>query len=140
MTTEREPPPRSVESLRALGFRAARGAAALLTHAHQSHFGPSKPSKQLVVIERRAGGHQPCRRTKAAALGAFKPSTVSTGTTTQIDRALIERLLGLDFIERGDNVLLRGSPACKSMLARPSARPLSNAATASLLHSRLRAR
>ena len=36
----------------------------------------------------------------------------------KIDRALVERLLGLDFIARGENVLLRGqSGVGKTMLA-----------------------
>ena len=123
MTTEREPPSTDpVESLRALGFRAPREAlAALLTHAHQSHFGPSETIEQLVVIERRAReATNLARRTKAAALGAFKPiDRFDWNHPRKIDRALIERLLGLDFIERGDNVLLRGqSGVGKSMLAK----------------------
>jgi DNA replication protein DnaC len=123
MTTEREPPSTDpVESLHALGFRAPREAlAALLTHAHQSHFGPSETIEQLIVIERRAReATNLARRTKAAALGIFKPiDRFDWNHPRKIDRALIERLLGLDFIERGDNVLFRGqSGVGKSMLAK----------------------
>ncbi len=74
-----------------LGFRAGRDAlAAFLTH------------------------------TRAAYLGAFKPiDRFDWAHPRKIDRELIERLATLDFIGRGENVLLRGqSGVGKTMLAK----------------------
>jgi DNA replication protein DnaC len=118
-----EPEPKDiVESLRALGFRAARDTlAAFLTHAHKSRLGPTETLEQMLVIESRAReATNLARRTRVAALGTFKPiDRFDWNHPRKIDRALIERLLGLDFVERGQNVLLRGqSGVGKTMLAK----------------------
>jgi DNA replication protein DnaC len=49
------------------------------------------------------------RRTRAATLGPFAPlDSFDWNHPRSIDRALYERLLTLDFLARGENVLLRG--------------------------------
>ncbi len=122
MTTTNDPPDDVVDTLRTLGFRATREAlAAFITHAHKSRFGPTETVEQLATLERRAReAANLARRTKAAALGAFKPiDRFDWAHPRKIDRALVERLLGLDFVDAGDNVLFRGqSGVGKTMLAK----------------------
>jgi len=116
-----EPPTDLVAELRALGFRAAHDAlSAFLTHAHKSRFGPTETLEQLLALERRArDASNLARRTKVAALGTFKTlDRFDWAHPRKIDRALIERLLQLEFVGRGENVLLRGqSGVGKTMLA-----------------------
>jgi len=105
-----------------LGFRAGRDAlAAFLTHAHKNHLGPTESIEALVALERRAReATNLASRTRAAYLGAFKPiDRFDWAHPRKIDRELIERLATLDFIGRGENVLLRGqSGVGKTMLAK----------------------
>jgi DNA replication protein DnaC len=119
MTTES--PDDLVAALASLGFRAGRDAlAAYLTHAHKSRLGPTQSIEQLLALERRAReATNLARRTRAAYLGKFKPlDRFDWAHPRKIDRALIDRLMTLDFVARGDNVLFRGqSGVGKSMLA-----------------------
>lgn len=105
-----------------LGFRAGRDAlAAFLTHAHKSRFGPTESIEALIALERRAReATNLASRTRAAYLGAFKPlDRFDWAHPRKIDRELIERLATLDFVGRGENVLLRGqSGVGKTMLAK----------------------
>ena len=105
-----------------LGFRAGRDAlAAFLTHAHKNRLGPTESIEALLVLERRARETTNlASRTRAAYLGAFKPlDRFDWAHPRKIDRELIERLATLDFIGRGENVLLRGqSGVGKTMLAK----------------------
>jgi len=121
MTTS-DPPDDVVEALKALGFRAGRDAlAAFFTHAHKSRLGPTETIEQLVVIERRARETTNlARRTRTAYLGKFKPlDRFDWAHPRKIDRSLVEKLIGLDFASRGENVLLRGpSGVGKTMLAK----------------------
>ena len=107
--------------LAALGFRASRDElAAFFTHAHKSRLSPTQIGESLVALERRAReAANLARRSRAAYLGKFKPiDRFDWSHPRKIDRALIERLLSLDFIARGENVLLRGqSGVGKTMLA-----------------------
>ncbi len=116
-----EPPSDLVAQLRDIGFRATPEAlSAFLTHAHKSRFGPTETLEQLVLLERRArDANNLARRTKVAALGRFKPIDRFDWThPRKIDRTLVERLLQLDFVARGENVLFRGqSGVGKTMLA-----------------------
>jgi DNA replication protein DnaC len=119
MTTE----PRDLtEQLTQLGFRAGHDAlGAFLTHAHKSRLGPTETLESLVALERRAReSTNLARRTRAACLGAFKPlDRFDWAHPRKIDRALIERIGTLDFVTRGENVLLRGqSGVGKTMLAK----------------------
>lgn len=115
-------PPDLTALLAQLGFRASRDAlAAFLTHAHKSHFGPTESIEALVELERRArAATNLASRTRAAYLGAFKPiDRFDWAHPRKIDRELIERLTTLDFVGRGENVLLRGqSGVGKTMLAK----------------------
>lgn len=117
-----DPPVDLVDALRSLGLRAARDSiAALIAHATKSRMGPTETLESLVAVERRArDATNLARRTKAAALGAFKPrDRFDFAHPRKIDRALVERLFLLDFIEQGDNVLLRGqSGVGKTLLAK----------------------
>jgi DNA replication protein DnaC len=119
MTTD---PPDLTAQLAHLGFRAGRDAlAAFLTHAHKSRFGPTESIEALLTLERRAReATNLASRTRAAYLGAFKPlDRFDWAHPRKIDRALIERLITLDFVSHGENVLLRGqSGVGKTMLAK----------------------
>lgn len=109
-------------SLDELGFRTGQDALnAFLTHAHKSRLSPVQTIEQLVVLERRAReAANLSSRTRAATLGKFKPfDRFDWAHPRKIDRARIESLMALDFINRGENVLLRGgSGAGKTMLAK----------------------
>jgi DNA replication protein DnaC len=123
MTTSDEPHNDDVvDALKQIGFRAGREAlSAFLAHAHKSRLGPTQTLEDLVALERRAReATNLARRTRAAYLGKFKPiDRFDWAHPRKIDRALIERLTGLEFVGRGDNVLLRGpSGVGKTMLAK----------------------
>lgn len=109
-------------SLLSLGFRAGKDAlAAFFTHAHKNRLGPSQTIEELVTLERRAReAKNLARRTRFACLDKFKSiDRFDWNHPRKIDRALVERLLALDFVGRGDNVLLRGpSSAGKTMIAK----------------------
>lgn len=110
------------EGLASLGFRCSPEAMqAFLTHAHKGRLGPTETIEQLVALERRAREATNLEhRTRAACLGKFKPiDRFDWNHPRKIDRALVERLLQLDFISSGQNVLLRGpSGVAKTMLAK----------------------
>lgn len=120
MTTPNEPGGDTFAGLAALGFRAGRDVlAAFFAHAHKSRLGPTQVAEGLVEIERRAReATNLARRTRAAYLGKFKPiDRFDWSHPRKIDRTLIESLLSLDFVARGENVLFRGqSGVGKTML------------------------
>ena len=109
------------ERLRRLGFRLPRDAfAAFLTHLHKSRVGPTETLEQLAELEERArDGVNLARRTRFACLGTFKTlDRFDWAHPRAIDRALVERLALLDFVERGENVLIKGgSGVGKTMIA-----------------------
>jgi len=122
MTTTNEPPVDLLDGLAKIAFRAGRDAlSAFLAHAHKSRLGPTETVEQLLALERRAReANNLARRTRSACLGKFKPlDRFDWAHPRKIDRVLVERLVGLDFVGRGDNVLLRGqSGVGKTMLAK----------------------
>ena len=100
-----------IEGLRNVGLRAPKEALrALLDHATQSRLSPAETCEHLVALERRErDARNLAARTKAATLGKVKPlDRFDWSHPRKIDRALYEELLGLAFVERGENILLRG--------------------------------
>lgn len=100
-----------IEPLRALGLRApAEALQALLVHLTKSRASPAETWEQLAALERRERDDRNlARRTKTATLGTCKTlERFDWNHPRSIDRAHYESLLELAFIERGENVLLRG--------------------------------
>jgi DNA replication protein DnaC len=100
-----------LERLRALGVRTSTDALrALLEHATKSRLSPTQVCEQLVSVEERERAARNLhRRTKLATLGAFGPlDRFDWNLPRRIDKPLYERLLTLEFVELGHNVLLRG--------------------------------
>ena len=110
-----------VERLRRLGLRAGADAlAAFLTHAHKSRLGPTETVEQLADLEERSrDAVNLARRTRFACLGAVKTlDRFDWSHPKEIDRTLVEKLLELDFVDRGENVLLKGASGVgKTMIA-----------------------
>jgi len=99
------------DSLHGLGFRAPKGAlTALVAHATKSRLSPAELLEQLVGLERRErDARNLARRTKLATLGRMKTlDRFDWSHPRKINRELYETLLGLDFIQHGQNVLFRG--------------------------------
>lgn len=100
-----------IDRLRSLGFRSTPEALhSLLEKATQARSSPTEVCERLVELERRARDATNLhRRTRAATLGSFSPlDSFDWDHPRSVDRALYERLLSLDFLEHGHNVLLRG--------------------------------
>jgi DNA replication protein DnaC len=119
MTTANDP----AEALRALGFRAsAEAIRALVAHATKSKMSPAQTLLELAALEKRERDTRNlAARTKAATIGPVKPLDRFDWTHPRtIDRDLFEDLHEtLGFLERGENVLLRGqSGVGKSTLAK----------------------
>lgn len=110
-----------VEQLRRIGLRASSEAVhALLTHAQKGKLGIPEFLEQLVELElRERDARNLARRTRMATLGHFKPlDQFEWNHPRAIDRDLYEHLLSLEFLESGQNVLLRGPAGVgKSTLA-----------------------
>jgi DNA replication protein DnaC len=99
------------ELLRRLGMRLSREALdALLTHAQKSRLSPAQMLEQLCTIEQRErDARNLARRVTAATIGPFTPlDKFDWNHPRSIDRSLYEQLLTLDFLGRGENILLRG--------------------------------
>lgn len=98
--------------LRALGFRAPTPALrAFFEHATQSRWSPVEVCEKLVELERRErDARNLAARTRLATLGKFTPlDQFDWNHPRSIDRKLYEHLHAtLDFIGRGENILLRG--------------------------------
>ncbi len=101
-----------VELLRKIGIRASREAIdAWLTHAAKMKASPAQVTEQLCALEQRERElRNLARRQKMATLGS--PKTLDRfdwNHPRSIDRELFEQLhSSLDFIRRGENILLRG--------------------------------
>jgi DNA replication protein DnaC len=101
-----------VELLRRIGIRASREALeAWLTHAAKMKASPAQIAEQLCMLEQREReARNLARRAKMATLGSPKPiDRFDWNHPRSIDRDLYEHLHStLDFVRRGENVLLRG--------------------------------
>ena len=108
MTTTSEDP---IEGLRSLGLRLSPTALAeLLADAERRGLAPRAACAALVAAERQERERRNlAARTKTATLGGFATlDRFDWNHPRKIDRALFEQLLRLDFVGRGENVLLRG--------------------------------
>jgi DNA replication protein DnaC len=98
--------------LRQLGFRQPLPALrAFFEHATKSRLSPVEATEKLLEMERREReARNLAARTRLATLGKFTTlDRFDWNHPRSIDRHLYERLHGtLDFIERAENVLLRG--------------------------------
>lgn len=107
--------------LRRLGLRVSHEAlAAFLTHVHKSHLGPTETLEQLADLEERSRASvNLTRRTRFACLGSFKTmDRFDWDHPEKIDRPLIEQLVELEFVDRGENALLKGGSGLgKTMIA-----------------------
>lgn len=100
-----------IDALRALGMRVSREAlSSWLAHAIKSKHGPVELCEQLVQLERRERERRNlAARTRHAALGSVSAlDRFDWAFPREIDRALFEQLLTLDFARRAENVLFRG--------------------------------
>lgn len=119
MTTPSDP----AEALRTLGFRASLDAIrALLAHATKGSLSPAQLCLELTVLEKRERDTRNLvARTKDAALGTPKPlDRFDWSHPRSINRDLFEEMHdSLGFLQRGENVLLRGQAGVgKSTLAK----------------------
>ena len=101
-----------VQLLRKIGLRASREAIdAWLTHAAKTKASPVQIAEQLCTLEQREReARNLARRVKMATLGTPKSiDRFDWNHPRSIDRELYEQLhASLDFVRRGENVLLRG--------------------------------
>jgi DNA replication protein DnaC len=100
-----------VEALRDLGFRCpAASITAMLEEATKAKLSPLQVCERLAKLERRErDARNLARRTRTATLGPFSAlDTFDWNHPRTVDRTLYEHLLGLDFIDAGENILLRG--------------------------------
>lgn len=101
-----------VELLRKIGVRASRDAIdAWLAHAAKSKASPAQTIEQLCTLEQREReARNLARRAKMATLGTPKSlDRFDWNHPRSVDRELFDQLHGsLDFVRRGENVLLRG--------------------------------
>jgi DNA replication protein DnaC len=99
------------DAFKDLGFRAPPEAIrALVEEATKTKLSPAQVCERLAKLERRErDARNLARRTRAATLGPFATlDTFDWSHPRSIDRSVYERLLTLDFLARGENVLLRG--------------------------------
>lgn len=99
------------ETLHKIGLRVPREAVqALLVHATKSKLTHAQLLEELVALEQREReARNLARRAKMATLGTTTPlDRFDWNHPRTIDRDLYEHLLSLEFLRRGENVLLRG--------------------------------
>jgi DNA replication protein DnaC len=100
-----------IEALRGLGIRVSKEAVrALLVDATKTRASPTETVEKLVALERGDRDRRNLdRRMRFATLGSFKAlDGFDWSWPRSIDKALYEQLCTLDFLDDGDNVLLRG--------------------------------
>src|SRR4051812_35523856 len=100
-----------LDGLKHLGFRGSRDSLkALLVEATKTRSSPTETLERLVGLERVERDRRNLdRRTHYAALGTFKTvDQFDWSWPRTVDKPLYKQLCTLDFIEAGENVLLRG--------------------------------
>lgn len=111
-----------IDGLHRLGFRSEREQIeALIQSAIKRRLGPVEFCEQLVAMEQRERDvRNMARRTRAAKLGSVTPlDQFDWNHPRKIDRRLFERLMALEFVQTGHNVLFRGpSGVGKTTLAK----------------------
>ncbi len=109
------------EMLRSLGVRVSREALlALIAHATTARLSPMQTFEELAALARKERDHRNlAARTKAAAIGNFKPlDGFDWNHPRAIPRDIVDDVCTLGFVAKGHNVLLRGpSGVGKTMLA-----------------------
>jgi len=110
------------EALRALGLRrTAADLADFLARATRSRWSPAVLLEELVRAESQDRARRSLeRRLSRARLGTFKPiADFEWDWPKSIDRAAVERVLGLGFLETGSNVVLAAAQGLgKTMIAK----------------------
>src|SRR5688572_11617812 len=108
--------------LEALGLRRiAEELDDFLTRATRSRWSPVQELEELVRLEAHERARKSVeRRLRRSHLGRFKPmADFDWEWPKQIDRAAVERVLSLGFVERGENVVLVASQGLgKTMVAK----------------------
>ncbi len=114
--------PTLADGLRQLGLRqTATELADLLARATKARWSPAQLLEELVRAERQDRAQRSLeRRLSRARLGTFKPmADFDWAWPKTVDRAAVERVLSLAFLERAENVLLVAAQGLgKTMLAK----------------------
>ena len=114
--------PSLTEGLRALGLRrTAAELADVLARATRHRWSPVQVLEELVRAEHQDRAQRSLeRRLAQARLGTFKPmADFDWAWPKTVDRAAVERVLGLGFLDRAENVVLAApSGLGKTMLAK----------------------
>jgi len=125
MTSANRATPRADElasSLRALGMlRTAEDLPDLLSRATRGRWSPAQLLEQVASDESKDRARRSVeRRLQRAHLGRFKPmDEFDWNWPRSIDRAALDRVLSMDFVERGENVVLVASQGLgKTMIAK----------------------
>jgi len=115
-------PPTLPDGLRALGLRrTAAELADVLARATRHRWSPVQVLEELVRTEHQERAQRSLeRRLARARLGAFKPmADFDWAWPKVVDRAAVERVLTLGFLERAENVILAAAQGLgKTMIAK----------------------
>jgi len=115
-------PPTLAEAFRSLGLRrTAEELPDLLARATRTRWSPVQLLEELARAETQDRARRSLeRRLTRARLGRFKPmADFDWAWPKALDRAAVERVLGLGFLEDGSNVILAGAQGLgKTMIAR----------------------
>lgn len=115
-------PPPLAEGLRGLGLRrTAEELADVLARATRHRWSPVQLLEELVRAESQDRAQRSLeRRLSRARLGTFKPmADFDWAWPKVVDRAAVERVLGLGFLERAENVILAAAQGLgKTMIAK----------------------
>jgi DNA replication protein DnaC len=115
-------PPTLADGLRTLGLRrTATELADVLARATRHRWSPVQLLEELVRTEHQDRAQRSLeRRLARARLGTFKPmADFDWAWPKTVDRAAVERVLGLGFLDRAENVILAAAQGLgKTMLAK----------------------